>query len=69
MAPAGTPGAIIGKLHDEMDKALRAPEVRQLAEKLGLEIVASTPDQLKRHVDSEMARWTKVVKDNNVRPE
>jgi tripartite-type tricarboxylate transporter receptor subunit TctC len=69
MAPAGTSAKIIGTLNDEMARALRMPEVRQLAEKLGLEIVASSPDELHRFVDSEMARWSKVVKDNKLRPE
>jgi tripartite-type tricarboxylate transporter receptor subunit TctC len=69
MAPAGTPREIITKANAEFGKALRVPQVKQLAEKLGLEVVASKPEELQSFVESEMARWTKVVKDNKLRPE
>jgi tripartite-type tricarboxylate transporter receptor subunit TctC len=69
MAPAGTPQGIITKANAEFAKALAVPQVKQLAEKLGLELQASKPEELQTFIESEMARWTKVVKDNKLRSE
>jgi tripartite-type tricarboxylate transporter receptor subunit TctC len=69
MAPAGTPKEVINKANAEFGKALGVPQVKQLAEKLGLELQASKPEELQSFIESEMVRWTKVVKDNKLRPE
>jgi tripartite-type tricarboxylate transporter receptor subunit TctC len=68
VAPAGTPKAIIGKLHAELAKAIRLPDIsRNLTETLGMEIVAASPEATQKFLLAEMARWGKVVKDNNIR--
>jgi tripartite-type tricarboxylate transporter receptor subunit TctC len=68
VAPAGTPRAIIDKLHAELVKALNQPELRkQLTETLGMDLVVSTPEAFQKFVSGEVERWGKVVKDNNIR--
>ncbi len=67
-APAGTPKPVMDKFHAELLKVLNLADVRKtLGETLSMEIAASTPDALQKFLLAEMARWGKVVKDNNVR--
>ena len=67
---AGTPKPILDKLHAELVKALNRPEVRkQLTESLGMDIAASSPEDTQKFVISQMERWGKVVRENNIRME
>ncbi|MBL8386155.1 MAG: tripartite tricarboxylate transporter substrate binding protein [Burkholderiales bacterium] len=69
-APAGTPRPIIERLHAELRAALAQPDVgKQFAEQLGMQVAGSTPEELQRFLQDEMARWGKVVRDNNIRLE
>jgi tripartite-type tricarboxylate transporter receptor subunit TctC len=68
LAPAGTPKPILDKFHSELQKALNLPDVRKtLTETMGMELVVSSPEALQKWIVSEMQRWGKVVKDNNIR--
>src|SRR6266852_698817 len=70
LAPAGTPKPIIDKVVLELNKALDLPDVRKtLTETLGMDIVALSPQATQKWIISEMARWGKVVKENNIRLE
>ena len=43
LAPAGTPDAIVRKLHLESDKALAQAEVRAKLNELGMDIISNSP--------------------------
>jgi tripartite-type tricarboxylate transporter receptor subunit TctC len=62
LAPAGTPAAIIGRLHAEIVAALKAPEVRDFISAEGAEPVGSSPQEFGAYMRSEIERYTKVVK-------
>ena len=62
LAPAGTPPAIVSRLHSEYARALALPEVKQRLENLGFEIVASAPDVFAAYIKTEIVKWAKVVK-------
>lgn len=67
-APAGTSKPIMDKFHAELTKVFNLPEVRkQLVETLGMDLVVSSPDALQKFLVSEIARWGKVVRENNIR--
>jgi tripartite-type tricarboxylate transporter receptor subunit TctC len=67
-APAGTPRPIVDKFHGELVKALGQADLRKtLTETLGMDLVVSSPEDLQKFLLGEMARWGKVVKDNNIR--
>lgn len=69
-APAGTPQPIIDKLNAEIAKILRSPDTnKQLTETMGMDIQASSPATLQKWTESELQRWAKVIKDNNIRPD
>jgi tripartite-type tricarboxylate transporter receptor subunit TctC len=68
LAPAGTPKPILDKFHSELQKAVNLPDVRKtLTENLGMELIVSSPEVLQKWIVTEMQRWGKVVKDNNIR--
>jgi tripartite-type tricarboxylate transporter receptor subunit TctC len=68
VAPVGTPKAVIAKLHGELVKAIRTPDVsRNLTETLGMDIMAASPEDTQKFLLSEMARWGKVVRENDIR--
>jgi tripartite-type tricarboxylate transporter receptor subunit TctC len=70
LAPAGTPKPIIDKLVAELRKAIKLPEVDKfLTETQGMDVVAAGPQETQKFIAGEMARWGKVVRDNNVRIE
>jgi tripartite-type tricarboxylate transporter receptor subunit TctC len=61
-APAGTPIAIVARLHAEAVKVLNAPDVRDRLIEAGNEIVAAGPQEYAAHVRDEMTKWTAVAK-------
>jgi len=62
LAPAGTPRAIIGKLNAELRRILDLPEMREQLARDGSEAAGGTPEDLRRHLASEIARLGKVIK-------
>jgi len=62
LAPAGTPKAIVNRLHDEIVKALALADVKERLNNVGFEIVGGTPDAFAALISSEIAKWTKVVR-------
>ena len=64
IAPAGTPQAVIDKIHDEVVADLKIPEVRDRITELGLDPVGSTPQAFGVFMKSELVKWAKVVKES-----
>jgi tripartite-type tricarboxylate transporter receptor subunit TctC len=70
LAPADTPRPIIDKFHSELRKALELADVKKmLTETLGMDVVALRPEATRQWIVEQMARWSKVVKENNIRPD
>jgi tripartite-type tricarboxylate transporter receptor subunit TctC len=62
-APKGTPRPIVQRLNAEITKILKMPDVvAKLHDQLGMEIIASTPNELAAHMKSEITRWAELVK-------
>ncbi len=69
-APSATPQPIMDKFHGELVKALNQADLRkQLTEQMGMDMVVSTPDVLQKFTVGEIARWGKVVRENNIQAE
>ena len=67
-APAGTPKPILDKFHAELTKVFNLPDVRkQMTETLGMDLAVSSPAALQKFLVAEIARWGKVVRENNIR--
>jgi tripartite-type tricarboxylate transporter receptor subunit TctC len=67
VVPAATPRAIVQKIQADTAKVLHQPEVKARLESMGLEVVASTPEQFDALVRNELVKWAKVVKANNIK--
>jgi tripartite-type tricarboxylate transporter receptor subunit TctC len=62
LAPAGTPRAIVVKLNKEVVSILQDPKISRLIANRGAEAEGSTPEEFGRYVRSEIAKWSKVIK-------
>ncbi len=69
MAPAGTPRDIITKLHSELVKAVKLPEIRQRIVDLGTYPIGNTPEEFSAQIVREREQWAKVVKEAGIKPE
>ena len=67
--PAKTPRPIIDRLHGEIVKALASPEVKEKLVGLGADPVGNTPEQYTAFMQSEIAKWDKVIKAAGIRGE
>ena len=68
-APAATPRDIIVKLNDALRDALSVPETRARLAALGADVKIGTPEDLGKMLSDERAKWTKVVKQANLKME
>lgn len=62
LAPANVPQAVVRSINGALVKALQDPTVRDRLSSQGAEPVGSTPEQHEQMVRSEIARWTKIVR-------
>jgi tripartite-type tricarboxylate transporter receptor subunit TctC len=69
LAPAGTPQAIVAKLHEAIVRALAQPEVRERLVSEGAEVIGSTPEAFAAHIAAELARMGKLIRDAGIRME
>jgi len=66
MAPAGTPRAVIDRLHGEVQKALGVPAVKTRLEEMGGEVRGSSPEEMKNLVASQTQKWIQVVSEAKI---
>ena len=68
MAPAGTPPAIVARLHGEVAKAVKQPDVRKRFDDQGIELAASaSAEQFTAYIKSESAKYAKLAKEAGIR--
>lgn len=61
-APAGTPEAVIRRLHQEIVKALALPDMKERLEAAGAQPVGSTPEEMGAFIRRELARWSRLIR-------
>ena len=69
LAPAATPRAIVERLHQEISRALRAPDVKGRLNADGADVIASTPEEFAGYIKSETEKWAKVIKAAGIKPQ
>ena len=69
LTTGGTPPAIVNKLNAEINRILQLPDVRERLGALGAEIIGGTPKEFADHIQREIPKWAKVIKDAGVRVE
>lgn len=68
LAPAGTPPEIVSRLSAEVARIMSLPEVRERLVTLYQEPAGSTPAELAAMVESDLAKWRRIAKDSNFKP-
>ncbi len=69
LAPTGTPAAIVAQLNEHLVKTLRSPDIAERMARDGVEVVASSQEQAVKHVQTEMDKWRRVIKERGMRAE
>jgi tripartite-type tricarboxylate transporter receptor subunit TctC len=67
LAPAKTPQLIVRRLNQEIVRALRQPDIKEKFFNSGVEVVASTPEDLAATIKAEMVSFEKVIKDAGIK--
>ena len=67
LAPAKTPPEILKRMNEEINKALKNPDVAKKLEAQGIDVVGGSSDSARVFIDKQMDIWAKVVKDNNIK--
>lgn len=62
----GTPRAIVMKLHNEIARYFTSPKMQKVMTELGAVVDIKTPDQMRKIVPDELAKWTKVAVDAGI---
>jgi tripartite-type tricarboxylate transporter receptor subunit TctC len=68
LAPAGTPQPIISRLHKDLTAVLQSPDIRDALLTRGIDAESSTPDEFTAYIKSESAKWGKVIRAANLKP-
>lgn len=63
MVPAGTPPAVVRRIHQSLAKALAIPAVRERIVQIGSEPIGSSPEEFTAFIKSEFSTWARVVKE------
>ena len=66
-APAGTPVAIVERLHKDVSSVVKSQDIRRQLSAVGIESVGGTPEQLAKYLRSEITKWGKVAKASGAR--
>lgn len=66
MAPAGTPTVIIDRLHGELAKVLRDPDLRAKMQALGAEPIGDSPDAFAKILAADLKSWHRVIQDAKI---
>ncbi len=63
-APAGTPRALVTRIHSETQKALNAKDLQEKLALQGAEVFSSTPERFAALIQEELPKWAKIVRDS-----
>jgi len=69
VGPAGLPRAVVDRLNQATLHVVQSADTKERFSSLGFEPRGSTPDELERHIKAELARWSGVIKSQNIKAE
>jgi tripartite-type tricarboxylate transporter receptor subunit TctC len=69
MSVAGTPKPVLRRLHEELTKAIAAPDMRERLASGALEPAPNTPEAFRKLIAAEVQRWQRVMKEAKIQPE
>lgn len=69
VAPVGTPQETIRRLQQEIAKVMASPDIRDKMVAIGTEPVGSAPEDFGQYIKSETAKWGRIIREGNIRPD
>ena len=66
VGPAKMPEAVVGKLNDEINKAIGSPELQKRLSGEALEVMPMEPAQFGKFMQADIAKWAKLAKERNI---
>jgi tripartite-type tricarboxylate transporter receptor subunit TctC len=69
LAPRGTPREIVVLLNARLASVLHSPEVSARFAQMGLDVIASSPEEFSAHLKKEFEKWGKVIRERHMRVE
>jgi tripartite-type tricarboxylate transporter receptor subunit TctC len=66
IAPGKTPAPIVNRMYEEINKAIKDPEVAQKLTMQGMDLIGGRPAEFDKFLKSEIDRWAKVVRENKI---
>jgi tripartite-type tricarboxylate transporter receptor subunit TctC len=69
VASAKTPPELVKRWNEELNKVMRNPEVASKLSAQGIDLAGGSPEKARVFIDQQIETWTKVVKDNNIKPD
>jgi tripartite-type tricarboxylate transporter receptor subunit TctC len=69
VVPKGTPLNIVLKIQSDTFKVLSNPEIKKRLEDMGMEVVASKPEQFDAFIQSEIKKWARVISEARIESE
>ena len=69
LAPAGTPGVVVGKVHADIVQIAEQADMRERIVELGLEVSLKSPEEFAAVIKTDTAKWAKVIRAANIKPE
>jgi tripartite-type tricarboxylate transporter receptor subunit TctC len=67
MAPAGTPAPIVERLYRDVQAVLKSPELTAAFDREGATAVTMSTEEFTKYIESEIAKWGRVVKEGNIK--
>jgi tripartite-type tricarboxylate transporter receptor subunit TctC len=67
VGPGKLPSAIARKMNEDCNKVMAMPDVMERFETYGAEDGGGSPEKFAQFIQSEIVKWTKVVKDGNIK--
>lgn len=65
--PAATPKPIVARMNAALLDAMKQPDIKAKFETIGAEAIGSSPEELATHLNSELARWGKLITTRNIK--
>ena len=68
MGPAGMPKPVVDRLGGAIAQVLQMPDIRERLVGMALDVAAPGPDEMKRKVEADSARWLRLAQEMNLQP-
>jgi tripartite-type tricarboxylate transporter receptor subunit TctC len=69
LAPAGTPAPIVAKLYEALSAVQNNPDLQQRLANEGAGVIRMSPAEFGKFIETEIAKWQRVVKAGNIKPQ